>query len=175
MLKSSAKHSHSAMLIVVTAMVSPLERGVVSEGVDGSIHQSFNGGPSSHSRDELHAARDLGGGLPKCSLPTFNTHLLTFHTSSRGPLYRIDYMASTFSQYLPDARRIRSFFTRLPLATRGLLAIITALYIAHWFFPRITEWGALIPQEINFGTRRRRMLRRGERSYEGLMFPQSTA
>lgn len=103
------------------------------------------------------------------------TSSLTSHTSPRGLFYRIDYMASTFSQYLPDARRIRSFFTRLPLATRGLLAIITALYIAHWFFPGITEWGALIPQEINFGTRRRRRSEREERSCEGLMFPQSTA
>lgn len=61
-------------------------------------------------------------------------------------------MATTFSQYLPDARRIRSFFSRLPLATRGLLAVITALYITHWFIPGIVDWGALIPLEINFKT-----------------------
>lgn len=61
-------------------------------------------------------------------------------------------MANSFTAYVPDARRIRSYLLRLPLATRGLLAIITALYIAHWFVPSITEWGALIPQKINIST-----------------------
>lgn len=57
-----------------------------------------------------------------------------------------------FSFALPDARRIRSYLLRLPLATRGLFLIITAFYIAHLFAPGLTQWGALIPQEINFGT-----------------------
>ncbi|KAK4549197.1 hypothetical protein LTR36_007655 [Oleoguttula mirabilis] len=53
---------------------------------------------------------------------------------------------------LPDARRIRSYIFRLPLATRGILALITGFYIAHLFLPGLTQWGALIPQEINLGT-----------------------
>lgn len=56
------------------------------------------------------------------------------------------------SAALPDARRIRSYIFRLPLATRGILALITGFYIAHLFAPGLTQWGALIPQEINFGT-----------------------
>ena len=53
---------------------------------------------------------------------------------------------------LPDARRIRSYFARLPLTTRGLLLLITVAYIAHLFVPGLTTWGALIPQEINLDT-----------------------
>ncbi|TKA72873.1 hypothetical protein B0A55_06643 [Friedmanniomyces simplex] len=49
---------------------------------------------------------------------------------------------------LPDARRIRSYLLRLPLATRGLLLAITAFYLAHLVWPALTQWGALIPQEI---------------------------
>lgn len=60
-------------------------------------------------------------------------------------------MASFFQ--VPDARRIRSFFTKLPLATRILLALLTAFWIAHVFRPELEQWGALIPQEINIGTR----------------------
>ena len=59
-------------------------------------------------------------------------------------------MALTFA--LPDARRIRSYFFRLPLATRGILFLITAFYIAHLFAPALTQWGALIPQEIRLDT-----------------------
>ena len=55
---------------------------------------------------------------------------------------------------LPDGRRIRSYFTRLTLATRGILLLITLAYIAHLFVPKITTWGALIPDEININTRR---------------------
>jgi len=54
---------------------------------------------------------------------------------------------------VPDARRIRSFFTKLPLATRLLLVLITAFYVAKVFRPGLEQWGALIPQEINIGTR----------------------
>ncbi|KAF2773866.1 hypothetical protein EJ03DRAFT_70655 [Teratosphaeria nubilosa] len=53
---------------------------------------------------------------------------------------------------LPDARRIRSYLFRLPLATRGLLLAISGFYIAKLFFPGLTQWGALIPQEINLNT-----------------------
>ncbi|KAF2169587.1 hypothetical protein M409DRAFT_64673 [Zasmidium cellare ATCC 36951] len=61
-------------------------------------------------------------------------------------------MAYSFLQSLPDARRIRSSLLRLPLCTRGLVAVITLLYVVHWFVPEITEWGALIPSEINLRT-----------------------
>ncbi|KAK5129766.1 hypothetical protein LTR08_002832 [Meristemomyces frigidus] len=60
-------------------------------------------------------------------------------------------MAAT-SFALPDARRIRSYLRRLPLATLGLLLAITAFYIAHLFLPGLTQWGALIPQEIGIST-----------------------
>lgn len=60
-------------------------------------------------------------------------------------------MASFFQ--VPDARRIRSFFTKLPLATRLLLLLFTAFWIAKVVSPGLEQWGALIPQEINFGTR----------------------
>ncbi|KXS97714.1 hypothetical protein AC578_8844 [Pseudocercospora eumusae] len=60
-------------------------------------------------------------------------------------------MASIKAQ-LPDPRRIRSYLLRLPLATRGLLLLITALYIAHWFAPGLEQWAALIPNEINIAT-----------------------
>jgi len=53
---------------------------------------------------------------------------------------------------VPDARRIRSFFTKLPLATRLLMVLITAFYVAKAFRPGLEQWGALIPQEINIGT-----------------------
>jgi hypothetical protein len=64
---------------------------------------------------------------------------------------------------VPDARRIRSFFTKLPLATRLLLLLFTAFYLAKAFRPELEQWGALIPQEINLGTRESRTaLRRPE-------------
>ncbi|SMQ55296.1 unnamed protein product [Zymoseptoria tritici ST99CH_3D7] len=56
---------------------------------------------------------------------------------------------------MPDARRIRSYILRLPLSTRGLILIITLLYIAKLFMPWILQWGALIPNEINLQTLRR--------------------
>lgn len=61
---------------------------------------------------------------------------------------------SMASSLVPDARRIRSFFTKLPLATRLLLALITAFWVARVFRPGLEQWGALIPQEINIGTRK---------------------
>ncbi|KAK3677227.1 putative rhomboid protease [Recurvomyces mirabilis] len=59
-------------------------------------------------------------------------------------------MAFTFA--LPDARRIRYYFQRLPLCTRGLLVVLTAFYIGHLFTPALNRWGALVPQEINLST-----------------------
>ncbi|KAK5113542.1 hypothetical protein LTR62_003411 [Meristemomyces frigidus] len=59
-------------------------------------------------------------------------------------------MAFTFS--LPDARRIRSYFHRLPLFTRGLLVVLLVLYIASLFTPALNRWGALVPKEINLST-----------------------
>nr|OQO21804.1 hypothetical protein B0A51_10715 [Rachicladosporium sp. CCFEE 5018] len=53
---------------------------------------------------------------------------------------------------LPDARRIRSFFIRLPLATRILLLVLTAVWIATLFTPKLEPWGALIPQDIGLAT-----------------------
>lgn len=61
-------------------------------------------------------------------------------------------MASFFQ--VPDARRIRSFFTKLPLATRVLIALLTAFWVAKVVRPGLEQWGALIPQEINIQTRR---------------------
>ncbi|EMC99991.1 hypothetical protein BAUCODRAFT_30429 [Baudoinia panamericana UAMH 10762] len=56
------------------------------------------------------------------------------------------------SSAIPDARRIRSYFLRLPLATRAVLFLLTAFYVAHLFAPALTHWGALIPQEIRLDT-----------------------
>lgn len=53
----------------------------------------------------------------------------------------------------PDPRRVRSYFIRLPLATRILLFLLTAFYIAQFFSPGLEEWGALIPNEISINTR----------------------
>lgn len=60
-------------------------------------------------------------------------------------------MAPSFS--LPDARRIRSYILRLPLATRLLLLILTGFYTASLFAPSLEQWGSLIPNEINIQTR----------------------
>lgn len=68
-----------------------------------------------------------------------------------APTTRTERMAA-YSQYIPDARRLRSFFLRLPLATRGFLLVITVLYFVHFFYPLLTIWGALIPDLINLGT-----------------------
>ncbi|KAK5172939.1 putative rhomboid protease [Saxophila tyrrhenica] len=53
---------------------------------------------------------------------------------------------------IPDVRRIRSYFLRLPLATRLLLLVLTGFYIAVAIRPELEQWGALIPQEINLTT-----------------------
>ncbi len=55
---------------------------------------------------------------------------------------------------IPDIRRIRSYFLRLPLATRLLVLVLTAFYIAVCIRPSLEQWGALIPQEINLTTRK---------------------
>ena len=65
-----------------------------------------------------------------------------------APTTRSERMAA-YSQYIPDARRIRSFFLRLPLATRGFLLVIILLYFVHFFYPFLTIWGALIPDLIS--------------------------
>ena len=49
---------------------------------------------------------------------------------------------------LPDARRVRSYFLRLPLATRLLLFLLTVFYFAQIISPGLDQWGALIPNEI---------------------------
>lgn len=62
-------------------------------------------------------------------------------------------MATNYLASLPDARRIRNYFLRLPLATRVVLFLLTAFYVAHLFAPDLVRWGALIPQEIGLDTR----------------------
>lgn len=54
---------------------------------------------------------------------------------------------------VPDARRIRSYFVRLPLATRLIFLLLTAFYIGRLIYPGLDEWGALIPNKINLNTR----------------------
>jgi hypothetical protein len=53
------------------------------------------------------------------------------------------------SYALPDIRRIRSYFLRLPLATRAVLFALVAFYIAQLFSPGLDDKCALIPLEIN--------------------------
>jgi hypothetical protein len=53
---------------------------------------------------------------------------------------------------LPDPRRLRSYLNRLPLATRGFLAVLTILYVVSVIVPGIRQWGALIPMEIGLHT-----------------------
>ncbi|KAI5361121.1 Putative peptidase S54, rhomboid domain, Rhomboid-like superfamily [Septoria linicola] len=56
---------------------------------------------------------------------------------------------AAYSQYIPDARRIRSFFVRLPLATRGLSLVIVLFYLANLYWGATLHfWGALIPEQI---------------------------
>ena len=55
---------------------------------------------------------------------------------------------------LPDPRRIRSYFFRLPLATRALLCLLLGFYVAHLFSPDVNRWGALVPQEIKINSRK---------------------
>lgn len=54
---------------------------------------------------------------------------------------------------IPDVRRIRSYFLRLPLATRLMLLVLTGFYIAVCVRPNLEQWGALIPQEIDLTSR----------------------
>jgi hypothetical protein len=77
---------------------------------------------------------------------------LLFEFTRRVRIFHTATIMVSFFQ-VPDARRIRSFFTKLPLATRLLLLLFTAFYLAKAFRPELEQWGALIPQEINLGTR----------------------
>lgn len=54
---------------------------------------------------------------------------------------------------IPDIRRIRSYITRLPLATRIEFLIVTVFYLVHLGVPGITQWGSLIPQEVHLTSR----------------------
>lgn len=67
---------------------------------------------------------------------------------------------STNSLPLPNARfffvnpsRVRSYLLRLPLFTRLILLAIVAFWLLElqtvW---SVTQWGALIPKEVGFGT-----------------------
>lgn len=84
----------------------------------------------------------------------FSRVLFVFLRLNSNHPSRNDVMVSFFQ--VPDARRIRSFFTKLPLATRVLLGLFTAFEIAKAFRPGLEQWGALIPEEINIGTRKSR-------------------
>ena len=59
------------------------------------------------------------------------------------------------SAYLPSVNpaRLRSYLFRLPLFTRVTLVLILVTSIAElqsaW---DVMKWGALIPQEVGFGT-----------------------
>ena len=94
---------------------------------------------------------------------TGNSDAMRAQTSSRDTRHsfaaqahhsppHITAMASGFA--LPDARRIRSYIFRLPLATRLLTLALLAFYIAHLFNPNIEQWGALIPSEMNLQSRK---------------------
>jgi len=47
-----------------------------------------------------------------------------------------------------DTRRFRSYILRIPLATRLVLIVSTAFFIAGLFLPWLSAWAALTPQEI---------------------------
>lgn len=110
--------------------------------------------PEAHARDsserEQTPARHRPSLLTSCLSGALGLLVARFSFSLFRP-HSSEPMASFFQ--VPDARRIRSFFTKLPLATRILLALLTAFWIAHVFRPELEQWGALIPQEINIGTR----------------------
>ncbi|KAF2862203.1 hypothetical protein K470DRAFT_213523 [Piedraia hortae CBS 480.64] len=53
---------------------------------------------------------------------------------------------------LPDARRLKSYLFRIPLATRLIILLITVFYIATVFVPWLRQWGALVPHEISLST-----------------------
>ncbi|KAF2723489.1 hypothetical protein K431DRAFT_219936 [Polychaeton citri CBS 116435] len=58
--------------------------------------------------------------------------------------------SSTFSR--PDFRRIRSYLWRLPLATRVLIVVFIAAFVAQTFAPWITTSFALTPMELSLAT-----------------------
>jgi len=110
-----------------------------------SYHQSQSPIESMHTRHPLETT------LPSSSAAVC---FLDYCLSSTRRV-RVYHTATTMVSFfqVPDARRIRSFFTKLPLATRLLLLLFTAFYLAKAFRPELEQWGALIPQEINLGTR----------------------
>lgn len=60
-------------------------------------------------------------------------------------------MAPTLPSF--DVRRLRSYVFRLPLLTRIVLILVALFWVLElqqiW---NVVQWGALIPDEINFGT-----------------------
>ena len=56
---------------------------------------------------------------------------------------------ATTSRLPIDARRVRNYTLRLPLATRAVVFLLLAFYVAHLLSPGLDQWGALIPKEID--------------------------
>ena len=101
----------------------------------------------------VHAHATSVGDIPAVVFRSCLFSRLLFEFPRRVRLYHTARTMVSFFQ-IPDARRIRSFFTKLPLATRLLLLLFTAFWLAKAFRPELEQWGALIPQEINLGTRK---------------------
>ena len=60
-------------------------------------------------------------------------------------------MAPTLPQFNPA--RLRSYIFRVPLFTRIILLLITLFWILEFQTAwNITQWGALVPLEVNLGT-----------------------
>jgi len=147
-LRSRRADVHSAIIVTLSWLAHPKDH-VFVERWSIYLLLPLTAAPQRHPGTGTESAT----GRVRC-LPFLETFPSTYGTSvsrSRNTLPLPLPMAFTFA--LPDARRIRSYFLRLPLATRILILIITAFYIAHLFWPGITQWGALIPQEIGISSR----------------------
>ena len=73
-------------------------------------------------------------------------------------------MAPTLPQFNPA--RLRSYIFRLPLFTRIILLLIILFWILEFQTAwNITQWGALVPSEVNLGTSTSTMTGTDEASY----------
>ncbi|KAI4106267.1 MAG: hypothetical protein L6R37_002249 [Teloschistes peruensis] len=77
-------------------------------------------------------------------------------------------MAPTLPSF--DVRRLRSYVFRLPLLTRIVLILVALFWVLElqqiW---NVVQWGALIPDEINFGTTLVPLLERFESEHGTLL------
>ncbi|KAL9586702.1 MAG: hypothetical protein Q9212_000710 [Teloschistes hypoglaucus] len=77
-------------------------------------------------------------------------------------------MAPTLPSF--DVRRLRSYIFRLPLLTRIVLILVALFWVLElqqiW---NVVQWGALIPNEINFGTTLVPLLERFESEHGTLL------